>query len=90
MNKNRVTRGMCYTYKLKMSKKKKKKNKSQKRKSKISTLNFQNFTIAITVNNFDTKIFDISCTNIEKNFKNSYLFFFLKIIICIIYNLILK
>lgn len=56
MNKNRVTRGMCYTYKLKMSKKKKKKNKSQKRKSKISTMNFQNFTIAITVNNFDTDI----------------------------------
>lgn len=54
MNKNRVTRGMCYTYKLKMSKKKK--NKSQKRKSKISTLNFQNFTIAITINNFDTDI----------------------------------
>lgn len=35
MNKNRVTRGMCYTYKLKMSKKKKKKISLRKENQKF-------------------------------------------------------
>lgn len=66
-----------------MSKKKiyssfRKENQKNDSWKNISTLNFQNFTIAIIINNFGINIFDISHTNIEKNFTNFIFIFFWK------------
>lgn len=66
-----------------MSKKKiyssfRKENQKNDSWKNISTLNFQNFTIVIIINNFGINIFDISHTNIEKNFTNFIFIFFWK------------